>query len=137
MTEYELRFADEEDTGLGAFDIYVPAEEPDAAIPDLLFYAHNAAGTVSVAALMDGSIHRVELAPRVSDMTEAELAREILAVAAVAAAKGRAGQYELVSGLLRMQGQDAASARELLEHGLKLPTPEQAAAAEAALAARR
>ena len=140
MTDHRSHFGDEDDTGLAAFDIYAPPGEPDGAdddIPDLVFSAHNAADTVSVSAHMDGSIDRVQLAPAVSAMTEAELAREILAVAAVAAAKGRAAQYELVSGMLRMQGQDAGSTRELLERGLKLPTPEQAAEAEAALAARR
>lgn len=131
MTDYD-------DTGLGAFDIYAPTTESDGAdeAAEMLFTATNAAGTVSVSALLDGSIHTVELGAQVVDLTERELAGEILAVADVAATKGRAGQYELVSGLLRVQGQDEASARELLEQGIGLPTPEQARAAEAQLATR-
>ena len=131
MTDYD-------DTGLGAFDIYAPTTESDGAdeAAEMLFTATNAAGTVSVSALLDGSIHTVELGAQVVDLTERELAGEILAVADVAATKGRTGQYELVSGLLRVQGQDEASARELLEQGIGLPTPEQARAAEAQLATR-
>lgn len=141
MTGSEEHPAGDHDTGLDAFDIYAPGEDTDDparadSIPDLLFSASNAADSVTVSALMNGAIHRVELSPQVSSMTEAELASEILTVANVAAAKGRAGQYELVSGLLRVQGQDELSSRELLTHGLGLPTPEEAIAAEAALAAR-
>lgn len=152
MTDHEEHPEGDHDTGLIAFDIYVPREESDDinafeipdrvdpadddSIPDLLFAANNADGSVTVSALMNGAIDRVELAPEVSTMTEVELAREILNVAAVAAAKGRAGQYELVSGLLQLQGQDEMSCRELLVHSLGLPTPEEAIAAEAALTSR-
>lgn len=152
MTDYEDHLEDDDDTGLAAFDIYAPAEETDDlaeinvpdhdepvdahSIPDLLFTAGNAGDSVRISALIDGSIRRVELSPQVSNMTETELAREILDVAHVAAAKGRAGQYELVSGLLQFQGQDEMSSRELLVTGLGLPTPEQAIAAEAALTSR-
>ncbi|MDZ7885138.1 MAG: hypothetical protein U5N53_20595 [Mycobacterium sp.] len=89
-----------------------------------------------MSALMNGCVHHIGLSPHHPDMTETELAGEILAVAKVAVAKGRAGQYELVSGMLRVQGQDEMSSRELLTHGLGLPTPQEAIAAEAALAAR-
>jgi len=134
---------DDDDSGLSAFGYYEDFTESsrdaaidDPEIPNLLFSASDAAETVTVTAMMNGSIHEVRLSPRVIDMTEVELAREILAVARVAAAKGRAGQYELIAGLLDMQGQDPTSARELLEEGLGLPTPARAAAAEAELTTR-
>jgi hypothetical protein len=150
MTDYEDHLReDDDDTGLAAFDVYAPTEDTDEsnvpdrdgqgdadASPDLLFTACNAADSVRISALIDGSIRRIELSRLVSDMTETELAREILNVAGVAAAKGRAGQYELVSKLLQLQGQDEMSSRELLVSGLGLPTPEQAIAAEAALTSR-
>jgi hypothetical protein len=69
-------------------------------------------------------------------MTETELAAEILAVADVAAAKAQSAQYELVSGLLRIQGQDADSIREVVQQRMSLPTPDEAVAAEANLNSR-
>ncbi|MUL81994.1 MULTISPECIES: hypothetical protein [unclassified Mycolicibacterium] len=105
-------------------------------VPDLLFPVTNAAGTVTVTALLNGCVHRVDLSPQLSAMTEAEVAAEVLAVANVAATKARSGQYELVSGLLRIQGQDPDSIRELVEQQMNLPTPDDAVAAEASLATR-
>lgn len=138
MNDSDESLDDDAVNGLSAFDFLdVPdAQEDLEDTPELLFSASNAADSVTVSALMNGAIHRVELSPQVSSMAEAELASEILTVANVAAAKGRAGQYELVSGMLRVQGQDEMSSRELLTHGLGLPTPEEAIAAEAALTAR-
>ncbi|OHU32617.1 hypothetical protein BKG78_17950 [Mycobacteroides chelonae] len=78
----------------------------------------------------------MDLAPQTSAMTENELAAEILAVADVVAAKAQSAQYELVAGLLRIQGQDADSIREIVHDRMGLPTPDEAVAAEANLTSR-
>ncbi len=138
MNDSDESLDDDAGNGLSGFDFLdVPdAQENPEDTPELLFSASNAEGSVTVSALMNGCVHHIGLSRHHPDMTEAELADEIVAVAQVAVAKGRAGQYELVSGMLRVQGQDEMSSRELLTHGLGLPTPEEAIAAEAALAAR-
>ncbi|MGW0161485.1 DUF2694 family protein [Mycobacterium sp. NPDC003323] len=152
MTDYDEPLHDDSDSGLSAFDIYTDMLHSEEATglsafdhadsdsgaeeSEVVFFATNASGTVTVSAKIDGCVHSVSLSAQSMTMTEAELAREILAVADVAAAKGRAGQYELISGMLRVQGQDEPSARELLVHGLGLPTPEEAIAAEAELVSR-
>lgn len=133
--------------GLAALDHYVPALDdrgPEAGLVpvaasasdeadlDFLFSAGNPAQTVTVTTMFNGTVQRVELSPRVAaELSEAELAAEVVAVSEVAAMKAQSGQYELISELLRIQGQDRGSIRDLLEHTMRLPTPNQAWAAEA------
>jgi hypothetical protein len=101
-----------------------------------VFSVTNSAGTVTVTAYLNGEVQQVRLSPSVVSLTEQELADEISAVATCASEKARAAQYELMSALFRMQGQDFGTIREVLELRLQLPTPEKAAASEAALIAR-
>lgn len=139
------------DDGLAALDYqYSDAQYADATsdeeeadpdtetadIPDMTFSSANASCTVTVTALLNGCVQQVDLSPQTSAMTESELAAEILAVADVAAAKAQSAQYELVSGLLRIQGQDADSIREVVHQRMSLPTPDEAVAAEANLVSR-
>ena len=140
-----------DDDDLSALDFFVPTDEAasdlDALVgsvlphddatgnglPDLVFSVSNLDHSVTVTAYLNGEIQRVDLTPHVVSMTETELAKEIVAVADVACDKARAAQYELVSTLLLAQGQDSSSIHELLEHRMRLPTPDGAAAAEARL----
>jgi hypothetical protein len=101
-----------------------------------LFTVTNPPGTVTVTTYLNGCVQHVGLAQTVTKMTEAELAQEIMAVTAVAATKARAALHTFVAGLLRLQGMDSASASDFAERRLSFPTPEQAAAAEAAFIAR-
>ncbi|OBJ94963.1 hypothetical protein A5638_22640 [Mycolicibacterium fortuitum] len=143
---YDDGTSHDDDGGLSALDYqYADATsdegvgDPDtesASIPDLTFSSANASCTVVVTALLNGSVHQVDLSPQTVAMTETELAAEILAVADVAAAKAKSAQYELVSGLLRIQGQDADSIREVVQQRMSLPTPDEAVAAEANLNSR-
>lgn len=141
----------DDDDDLSALDFFVAAEDDasdldaligadlpgDAAfasgLPELVFSVSNLDHSVTVTAYLNGEIQRVDLAPHVVSMSETELANDIVAVADVACDKARAAQYELVSTLLLVQGQDSSSIRELLEHRMQLPTPDGAAAAEARL----
>lgn len=140
-----------DDDDLSALDFFLAAEDTasdldaligadppgDAAtgkgLPDLVFSVSNLDRSVTVSAYLNGQIQRVDLTPHVVSMTETELAKEIVAVADVARDKARAAQYELVSTLLLVQGQDSSSIGELLEQRMHLPTPRAAAAAEARL----
>jgi ESX secretion-associated protein EspD/H len=127
----------DEQSALDALDEYVPADTHD--VDDShgpLFTVANPPGTVAVTTYLNGRVHRVDLAPGVTKMTEAQLAHEILVVAGVAAVKARAALHTFVASLLRVQGMDGDSARDFVERRLSLPTPEQATAAEAEFAAR-
>lgn len=124
---------------LAALDFSAPHDNPTSdedadGFEDLLFSVTNAAGTITVTAYLNGQLHHVELAPGIGSISESELADEIVAVAETATAKARAALHEMIAGLLRLQGQDSLSIRELLEHRMGLPTSEQAAAEESALA---
>ncbi|QZT57481.1 YbaB/EbfC family nucleoid-associated protein [Mycolicibacterium austroafricanum] len=130
---------DQNHSELDALDRYRPeddgftgAQEP----PEPVFSVTNSAGTVTVTAYLNGEVQQVRLSPSVVSLTERELADEISAVATCASEKARAAQYGLMSALFRMQGQDFGTIREVLELRLQLPTPEKAAASEAALIAR-
>jgi hypothetical protein len=89
-----------------------------------------------VTTYLNGRVQRVDLSPNVTKMTEAQLADEILVVAGVAAMTARSALHTFVAGLLRLQGMDSHSARDFVVGRLCLPTPEQAAVAEAEFAAR-
>lgn len=97
----------------------------------------NPPQTVTVTALMDGRIHRVRLAPRVTNMTEVELAEEILVIAGLARQDGRSAQYDVMYSGLRDLGHDRAEAKDFLSRSLDLPSPEEAAATRAHIFATR
>lgn len=97
----------------------------------------NPPQTVTVTALMDGRIHRVRLAPGVTNMTEVELAEEILVIAGLARQDGRSAQYDVMYSGLRDLGHDRAEAKDFLSRSLDLPSPEDAAATRAHIFATR
>jgi len=97
----------------------------------------NPPQTVTVTALMDGRIHRVRLAPGVTNTTEVELAEEVLVIAGLARQDGRSAQYDVMYSGLRDLGHDRAEAKDFLSRSLDLPSPEDAAATRAHIFATR
>ncbi|WP_322860050.1 hypothetical protein U8D42_13310 [Mycobacterium europaeum] len=104
----------------------------------------NPPGTVSVSVLLDGTMESVGLSPKVTGMTEAELADEILVIAALARQQGLAAQQSYwldgssLSEVMREVGSDGADAvQEFMEQGLGLTSPESAAVAQAEVFATR
>lgn len=95
----------------------------DRRSPEPVFSASNASLTVTATAYLNGQIQRIDLSTSVVQLTEAELGAEIATVAARASEHARAAQYELLSALFRMQGQDSGTIREVLELRLQLPVP--------------
>lgn len=101
----------------------------------------NPPRTVSVSTLMDGRIDHVELSARVAWMSESQLASEILVIADLARQKAQSAQYAFI--LDRMSQQvDAdehrvALLRKTVGETWGLPSPEEAAAAEAEVFATR
>lgn len=113
-----------------------PAAEPAQSPAMLLFAVTNPAGTVTAKAAVSGRIEQVELSAAVVTMTEAQLARDVIATAELANLKGRSAQHSLIEGILSYQGLDRQTAREFLDHHMDLPTPQQAEAAEAQVRAQ-
>ncbi|MCV7429650.1 hypothetical protein H7K34_24770 [Mycobacterium montefiorense] len=118
-----------------------PEGEEEAA---QVFTVTNPPETVSVSALMDGRTQHVELSPKVTSMTESELADEILVIADLARQKGLAAQHDYLledaslSETMREMGIDGNEVvRDFMENGIGLTTPEQAAAAQAEVFATR
>jgi len=118
-----------EEPAEGYVDPYEQAEEPEDLGP--LFSVTNPPGTLTVTAFLDGGIQSVEISPSVTGMTESELAQELLAIAKVAAMKARAGQYEFLLEATPQEAGEREFLGEFLQHGVGLPTPEQAAQVEA------
>lgn len=112
-----------------------------------LFSVVNPPVTVMVSALMDGRTQRVKLSPKAANQTESELADEIVALAELARQKGLAGQHTyLLENASQVEGLDALSdfgldgselLRTFMETGMQLPTPDQAAEAQAEVFATR
>lgn len=122
--------------GLDAFAYASPppheADTDDPTVPIVLTVSvTNPAGTVCATATISGSLQHVELQPDVVSMTEFDLARDILATAELASMKGRAGQRNLVEGMLIHQGLDRHAARDYMDQYMNLPTADQAEAAAA------
>jgi len=112
-----------------------------------LFTVLNPPRTVSVSASMGGRTQQVKLSSKVTNMSESQLADEILVLAGLARQKGQAGQLsyvlenEFVAGIMREMGASESEANDAISAfmvgGLGLPTPEQAEAAQAEVFATR
>lgn len=111
------------------------------------FTVTNPPETVSVSALIDGRTQQVELSAKATNMTESELAEEILVLAGLARQKGLAGQRAYVmesaaqnEGLQQLSdaGFDSDQLlRDFVGAGMQLPTTEQAEAQQAEVFAAR
>jgi hypothetical protein len=122
---------------LAALDFSYPSDYQDDEVPVPVFTVANPPGTVTVTTFMDGRVKQIELAPRTTDMTEHELADEIVVIAGLATQEAKSAQYSLVLEGMREQGHDDAATRDFLARDLDLPTPEQARAARAHIFATR
>ncbi|BBZ46757.1 hypothetical protein [Mycobacterium parmense] len=110
-------------------------DEQDA---ESLFTVPNPAGTVAVSAVVDGGIHQVTLSGRVTNMTESQLAEEIMVLAHLARQKGQAAQHEfLLESMRELGADDTAAIRDVLENGMELPSPQQASETQARVFATR
>ncbi|MEE6136253.1 hypothetical protein SKC41_07880 [Mycobacterium sp. 050128] len=111
------------------------------------FTVTNPPETVSVSALIDGRTQRVTLSPTATNLTEDELADEIVVLAELARQKGLAGQRTYVmdsaaenAGLQQLNdmGLDSTQLlRDFVDTGMRLPTEEQAETAQAEVFAVR
>ncbi|MEN3221239.1 YbaB/EbfC family DNA-binding protein [Mycolicibacterium porcinum] len=99
-------------------------EDENLAVP--LFTVTNPPETVTVTAFMDGRVHQIELAPKVTTLTERDLAEEILVIAGLAAQQAKSAQYSFMLAGMREHGHDDAATRDFLTRDLDLLTPEQA-----------
>lgn len=129
----EVEVEDDDDDVFGAVDA-------DAATADEeqgpVVQAINPPGTVSVTAYLGGSVAQVDLDPKVTTLTESQLAEEIRFVAGVAAKKATAVVHVGVVNMLVEQGMDLRDARDFVETNMPFATPEQAQEADLALVAR-
>jgi hypothetical protein len=153
--------SDSDDSAVDALAEYEPAQ-PDPSAPELDALADdddpheadpldpytstvtNPAETVTVSALIDGSIRQIELSPKAAAMTETQLADEILVLAHLAQQKGLASQHTylmenaFLSDGMRVLGLDGREVvRDMMENGMGLPTPQQADAEQAEVFASR
>jgi hypothetical protein len=110
--------------GSGAGDGAGDDEDENLAVP--LFTVTNPPETVTVTAFMDGRVHQIELAPRITNLTERDLAEEILVIADLAAQQAKSAQYSFMLAGMREHGHDDAATRDFLTRDLDLLTPEQA-----------
>ena len=112
-----------------------PAEDDDLPVP--VFAVTNPPGTVTVTAFLDGRVKQVDLSPKVTEMTEADLADEIVVIAGLATADARSAQYAYMLEGMRHQGHDDVATRDFLARDLDLPTPDETKAARAQLFSTR
>jgi exoribonuclease II len=112
-----------------------PAEDDELAVP--VFAVTNPPGTVTVTAFLDGRVKQIELSGKVTDMTETDLADEIVVIAGLATADARSAQYAYMLEGMRQQGHDDVTTRDFLARDLDLPTPDEVKAARAQLFSTR
>lgn len=102
-----------------------------------VFTVANPDGSVTVTAHPNGGVKQIELSPKVTAMTEAVLAEEILVLADLAAQDAKAAQYAYMLDEMRRRGHDNAATRDFLTRDLELPTPQQVRAERAHVFATR
>jgi hypothetical protein len=129
---------------LDALDLYAPqfvadqvVEEEEDGVPVPVFTVTNPPGTVTVTVFMDGRVKNIELSPKAVDLTEQDLADEIVVIAGLATQDAKSAQYSFMLEGMRRQGHDDAATRDFLARDLDLPTPEQARAEQARVFATR
>lgn len=130
-TTHEVEEA--EDDGFGAID---DEAEPEGQEQIPVVQAINPPGTVTVAAYLNGSVAQVDLDPKVTTLTEAQLADEVRFVAGVAGKRATAVMHIGVVNMLIEQGMALHEARDFVATNMPFATPEQAGEAELALIAR-
>src|ERR1700752_682546 len=121
------------ESDLDALGVYPDEPAADDELPMPVFAVTNPPGTVTVTAFLDGRVKQVDLSPKVTDMTETDLADEIVVIAGLATADARSAQYAYMLEGMRQQGHHDATTRDFLARDLGLPTPDQAKAARAQL----
>jgi hypothetical protein len=145
--------ADGSDSDLAAFDDFVDhgtdtavVAEPvaddhrpdvDDGVPVPLFTVTNPPATVTVTTFLDGRVSRIDLDPRVTRMSESQLAEEIVVLTRLATQDARSAQYAFMLEGMRQQGHDDASTRDFLSRDLELPSPEEADQERASVFATR
>jgi hypothetical protein len=93
----------------------------------VLFTVTNPTGTISAKATIAGAIRHITLTPQATALSEADLARGIIATAKLANMKGRAVQRALIEGVLLSEGLDPETVETIIEtNASDLPTPRQA-----------
>jgi hypothetical protein len=127
--------ADDAGDDLGTIDPL--AETEDDELPGPLFTVTNPPGTVTVTTFMDGRIQQIHLSPKVTTMTESDLAEEIVVIAGLATQDARSAQYAIMLEGMHQQGHDNVATRDFLARDLGLPSPEEAKAARARVFATR
>lgn len=121
------------DDGFGVIDGEdQPEEEEQIPVVQIV----NPPGTVTVTAFLNGSVAQVDLDPKVTMLTEAQLADEIRFVAGVAAKRATAVLHVGTVNMLVEQGMDFREARDFVGTNVPFSTPEQADEAELALSER-
>ncbi|MET0318722.1 MAG: YbaB/EbfC family DNA-binding protein, partial [Rhodococcus fascians] len=128
--------APDERSDLDALDGYL-ADDASDEVSTMLFAATNPTGTVSVTVLMDGRILRVDLAPNVVRMTEAELGEEISVICGLAHRQARAAQHLVTADAMHRLGHDPSWTRAYLEREIGLPSPETVLSEKSLLFATR
>ncbi|MGA5534694.1 hypothetical protein [Mycolicibacterium nivoides] len=124
---------EDDDDGFGGSDANTETEVEE---PVPVVQAINPPGTVTVTAYLNGSVAQVDLDPKVTTLTEDDLADEIRFVAGVAAKRATAVMHIGVVNMLVEQGMDLREARDFVGTHMPYATPEQAGEAELALVAR-
>lgn len=137
MAAEQQPYDPDERDDLAALDFSRPDHDADDAVPVPMFTVTNPPRSVSVTTYMDGRVKQIELSSRTTDMTEPELADEIVVIAGLATQEAKSAQYSLMLEGMREQGHDDAATRDFLTRDLDLPSPEDARAARAQVFATR
>ena len=122
---------------LAALDFTHPADDEHEELPVPVFTVANPPGTVTVTTFMDGRVKHIELSSRATELTEPELADEVVVIAGLATREAKSAQYAFMLEGMREQGHDDAGTRDFLARDLDLPTPEEARAEKARIFATR
>jgi hypothetical protein len=139
LAALDFSVAEDEPAGsdLDALGGYVDETAEEDELPVPVFTVTNPPGTVTVTAFLDGRVKQVDLSPKATDMTEADLANEIVVIAQLATQDARSAQYAYMLEGMRQQGHDDVTTRDFLARDLDLPTPDEAKAARAQLFSTR
>jgi ESX secretion-associated protein EspD/H len=123
MTVHGLSWDDDGDVRLVELGTARRTSEENDEVPIVMFTVANPPGTASVTAVLGGRVHGLELTAAATEMSEAQLAEEIVVLAGLAAKKAQAAQHDVIVELMRSMGHDSVATSGFLERSAGLPSP--------------
>ncbi len=100
--DFSVSDSETDESDLDALSDYAGTDDDELPVP--VFAVTNPPGTVTVTTFFDGRVKQIELSPKATEMTETDLADEIVVIAGLATLDAQSAQYAFMLEGMRAAG---------------------------------